>query len=61
MTLTKKQVDLVIKNTKPELKGTQVTIAQSLGYYMKSQANWSYQVGWTYEGDLVCTVFGEVR
>jgi len=61
MTLTKKQVDLIIAHTKPELKGTQVSLAQSLGYFMKSGANWSYHVGWTYDGDLVCTVYGEVK
>lgn len=60
MKLTKKQIDLIIKNTKKELKGTSASIAQTLGYFQKAGANWSYVAGWTYNGDLVVTVFGTV-
>lgn len=61
MKLTKKQIDLIIKNTKPELKGTHQSIKTTLGYFMPYNANWSYIAGWTYDGDLVVTVFGQVQ
>lgn len=61
MKLTKKQIDIIIKNTKPELKGTFPVIVETLGYYTKSECNWSYRAGFTSEGFLVVTVFGEVR
>lgn len=60
MKLTKKQIELIIKNTKKELKGKYASIAQTLGYFQKTGANWSYVAGWTYDGDLVVTVFGQV-
>ena len=61
MNLTKKQIEIIKKQTKPELKGRDASIAVLLGTYTKSGANWSYLVGWTYEGDLVVTVFGEIQ
>jgi hypothetical protein len=61
MNLTKKQINLIIEKTKEELKGTQTHIGTTLGYYQKSGANWSYIAGWTNDGELVATVFGEVQ
>lgn len=61
MKLTRKQIEMIIKNTKPELKGTQPLIVETLGYFQKAETNWSYRAGWTSEGDLVVTVFGEVK
>lgn len=60
MKLTKKQIDLIREHTPEELKGKQPGIFQSLGYFMPSGANWSYQAGWTYDGVLVVTRFGQV-
>lgn len=60
MKLTKKQIEIVKEMTRQELKGTQRGIVRDLGYYMPSNANWSYHVGWDYEGNLICTRFGEV-
>ena len=61
MNLTKKQINLIIENTKKELKGTQKSITKILGYFQKSGANWAYNAGWTNDGDLVVTVFGQVE
>lgn len=61
MNLTKKQIDAIIANTKKELKGKSASIAQTLGYYQKSGANWSYIAGWTYDGYLVVTIFGQIQ
>lgn len=60
MRLTKKQIEIIRENTKAELKGKQATLYTILGYYQPSGANWSYQAGWTYEGDLVVVRFGEI-
>lgn len=60
MKLTRKQIEIIRSHTPEELKGKQVRIAETLGTYQKSGANWSYIVGWTYDGDLVVTAFGEV-
>ena len=60
MKLTKKQIEIIREQTKKELKGTHQSICTTLGWYTPSQANWSYIVGWTYDGDLVVTRFGEV-
>ena len=60
MKLTKKQIEIIRENTKQELKGTQKSICRTLGYYQPSGVNWSWVAGWTYEGDLVVTRFGEV-
>ena len=61
MKLSKKQINEIIKQTKKELKGTQQSIATQLGYFRPAAANWAYLAGWTYSGDLVVTVFGEVK
>ena len=60
MKLTKKQIEIIREQTKKELKGTHQSICTTLGWYTPSQANWSYFAGWTYNGDLVVTRFGEV-
>ena len=60
MKLTKKQIDAIRAHTPEELKGKQVHFAETLGYFQKSGANWSYIAGWTYDGALVVTRFGEV-
>lgn len=60
MKLTKKQIEIIREQTKKELKGTHQSISVTLGWYTPSQANWSYLAGWTYNGDLVVTRFGEV-
>lgn len=61
MKLTKQQIYTIIKHTKPKLKGTPASICEELGYYQKIGTNWSYIAGWTYDGDLVVTVFGQVQ
>ena len=60
MKLTKKQIEDIREMTKKELKGTQKSICKTLGYFQPLGANWSWVAGWTYEGDLVVTRFGEV-
>lgn len=60
MRLTKKQIDIIIANTKNTLKGKQASIDIYLGFYQKNGANWSYKAGYTSNGDLVVTRFGEV-
>ena len=60
MKLTKKQIDAIRAHTPAELKGQQVSIWETLGTYSKPSANWSYRAGWTRDGVLVVTVFGEV-
>lgn len=59
MKLTRKQIELIKANTKPELKGKAKTIDVLLGHYTKAGANWSYLAGWTKDGELVVTVFGD--
>lgn len=61
MKLTKKQIDIIIRNTPEKLKGTFPTITETLGYFMKAETNWSYRAGYTRDGELVVTVFGEVQ
>lgn len=61
MKLTKKQIDIIIRHTKKSLKGKYASISTTLGYYTPSGANWSYVAGWTYDGYLVVTVFGQVK
>ena len=60
MKLTKKQIDLIREKTDRDMVGKQRVIATELGYYMPSNANWAYRAGWTRDGQLVVTVFGEV-
>lgn len=61
MKLTKDQVNAIKAHTPADLKGKQVSIWDELGHYSKPSANWSYRAGWTREGVLVVTVFGEVQ
>ena len=61
MNLTKKQIDIIIQSTKPELKGQYATIHTVLGYFRRSGCNWCYRAGYTANGDLVVTVFGTVQ
>ena len=60
MKLARKQIDLIRAHTPAELKGKHVSIAQMLGYFQPTEANWSYIAGWTHDGQLVVTRFGEV-
>lgn len=60
MKLTKKQIDMIRQHTPENLKGKQVTISHTLGYFQPYEANWSYVAGWTYDGLLVVTRFGEI-
>ena len=60
MKLTKKQIETIRANTREELKGYHQALRQTLGYFTPYGANWSFCAGWTYEGDLVVTRFGEV-
>ena len=62
MKLTKKQIDLIIKNTPEFLKGTFPKVGDELGTYQKSDANWSYHAVWTQDLNmLVVTVYGQVQ
>ena len=61
MKLAKKQIDLIIAHTPENLKGKQLHIDEYLGSYTKYGANWAYHAGWTRDGVLVVTVFGEVQ
>lgn len=60
MKLAKQQIDAIREHTPSELKGKQVSLLDELGHYRKPSANWSYRAGWTRDGILVVTVFGEV-
>lgn len=63
MKLTKAQIDRIIKNTHPELKGQNhgsFILAEELGSYTPTEANWSFRAGWTNNGDLVVIRFGEI-
>lgn len=60
MKLTRKQIEIIRSHTPDYMRGKQVKIDDVLGTFQKSDANWSYIAGWTYDGELVVTVFGEV-
>lgn len=60
MKLTREQINAIIAHTPEELKGKQIRIWEELGSFTKAGANWSYRAGWTFEGVLVVTRFGEV-
>ena len=60
MKLTKKQIDMIREHTPAELKGKSVTISNTLGYFQPFEANWSWIAGWTHDGQLVVTRFGEI-
>ena len=62
--LSKKQINMIIKNTPKELHGKSVgdfAIVQELGYYQKEDANWSYRAGWLNNGQLVVVCFGHIE
>ena len=61
MKLTKKQIDIIIRNTPKELKGTFPKTEDELGYFMPYDANWSYRAVYTTDGVLVVTVYGQVQ
>lgn len=63
MNLTKKQIDIIREKTPKELKGKQMSIWTTLGYYRPTNANWAYVAGYVqYKKSfvLVVTVFGEI-
>lgn len=60
MKLTKKQIEKIIDHTPTELKGKQVTLFETFGSYSRPGWNWGYRAGWTADGILVVTRFGEV-
>lgn len=64
MNLTKKQIEIIVGKTPKELKGKQMLIYTTLGYYQKYGANWSYVAGYVlYKNQyvLVVTVFGTIQ
>ena len=63
MNLTKKQIDIIRKYTPKSLKGKQVSLYTTLGYFRPTYANWSYCAGFIKVGNrfqLVATRFGEI-
>lgn len=63
MNLTKKQIEIIQRYTPEELKGKQISLYSTLGYFRPTMANWSYVVGYVlYKGIyvLVVTRFGEI-
>lgn len=58
MTLTKKQINLIIKQTPERLRKTREDLFPVLGTFTDAAANWSYVDGWTKEGLLAVTVCG---
>ena len=64
MKLTRKQIETIIENTPKELDGKHNSFQSDFGYYMKANANWSYQAGYIkHEGGLVLVVkvFGQIQ
>ena len=64
MKLTKRQIDTIIENTPTELKGFHTSFESDLGYFMPSNANWSYRAGWVkFNGALIVVVkvFGVIK
>lgn len=60
MKLTKKQMNAIITRTPAGLVGTFPVISETLGYYSRPDWNWGYRAGWTSDGVLCVTQFGEV-
>ena len=58
--LTKHQIQQIIKRTPDELKGTYPHIREVFGIFTVKDANWSFIAGWTDDGKLVVTRYGEV-
>lgn len=61
MNLTLKQIKRIIEHTPEHLKGKFVSIHTVLGIFVPAGANWGYRAGWTADGELVVTVFGQVK
>jgi len=64
MKLTKRQIDNIIEHTPAELKGFQKSFESDFGWYMKRDANWSYQAGWVQHNSgfvLAVKVFGIIK
>lgn len=61
MKLTKKQIDIIIKNTRPELKDKFINIVEEIGMYTKADANWSYHAGFDRDKNMIVTVYGKVQ
>ena len=59
--LTRRQIQHIIKRTPQELRGTFPEIMEEFGQFQPEGANWSYRAGWTWDGVLVVTVFGQVK
>ena len=63
MNLTKRQIDIISKYTPKDLKGKQVSLWTTLGYFVPSGANWTYTAGYVRYKNcyvLVVTRFGQV-
>lgn len=60
MKLTKGQINAIIDHTPADLVGKFPWISETLGGYSRPEWNWGYRAGWTSEGVLVVTCFGEV-
>lgn len=64
MTLTKKQIKIIIDHTPAALKGKQIGwTGDTLGHFTPAGANWSYVAKYIYYNGaplLVVTQFGEI-
>lgn len=68
MKLTKKQIEIIRKNTPNELKGMQRASIKAeylgeLGYYQPTNANWAYiaeYIRYNRQPLLIVTQFGEI-
>lgn len=61
MKLTWKQIIAIKNHTPLELKGKHTTLEETLGRFQPLNSNGIYLAGWTHEGDLVVTRFGEIQ
>ena len=61
MKLTKKQIQIIIDQTPDELRGTFCDVYPVLGYFSHVETNWGYKAGYTRDGVLVVTVFGQIQ
>jgi len=63
MTLTKRQIQQIIKRTPKELKGQlkgDGIIREVMGIFTPAGANWSYVAGWTADDKLIVIRCGEI-
>lgn len=60
MNLTLKQLKIISQQMNKKLVGRQCKIFTTLGYYRPVYANWCYECGWDYNGNLIITRFGQV-